>query len=126
MIQMIPSVFEPSAKETKPRFTADIEALRLRDAWEAYSVRHTFKPGDLIHQKPLVTIRKSINSNGFAIVIEILPEPIRDEHTYEMLDITIGYLDQDEDFVVMPVCSIRFEPVTDDVIKEIMERKNED
>jgi hypothetical protein len=105
---------EPS----RPKLAPDIEAIRLRDSYDALLVKHEFRPGMIVRQKPQAINYKEFGDNGLAIVIEVLAEPIivgldnpgSNRHR-ERQDIIVGSIEDERMFCLFHVDSRRFEPV---------------
>ncbi|NJL99048.1 MAG: hypothetical protein HC924_09650 [Synechococcaceae cyanobacterium SM2_3_2] len=97
--------------------TAKVQAGKLKELYESFSFQHVFSEGSLIQWKPnLKTMRKPYY-NEPGIVIKVLDEPIyRDledsESVYfrEPLDLIVGLIDNDDDFIVLHFDSRRFMP----------------
>ena len=102
----------------------DIDALL--GAQQALSRRHTFKPGDLVRWKRTpqglsLSNRKRPHANELAVVVGVLKEPVRladeqvdsgDPTWREPLDLQLGLLHDDGDFLVYHFDSARFEPAS--------------
>lgn len=89
---------------------------RLTELAEIYNKDYEFKVGDIVRWKPFMKNRKSPPENTPAIVMEILEHPFSDESevgsTYfrEPLDIVLGTIHSDGEFLLYHFCSKRFEP----------------
>ena len=88
----------------------------LKAAFETFSVKHSFKPGDIVRWKDGL---KNKASEGPFIVVEVLPEPIFDTFAIpvspyfrERLDILLGKIEETEGaFLILHYDSRRLEPV---------------
>jgi hypothetical protein len=96
------------------------QAAVLQDRLELLNRPHTFKAGDLVQWKAGLTNRKLPILGQPAIVVEVLAAPVKDTSdktgsTYygETLDVRLGVLDPDGDFMVFHLPSVRFEPFND-------------
>ena len=87
----------------------------LKDCLERLNQKETFKPGDIVQWKSGL---KNKRSDGPFIVVNILAEPITDAtdesgspYFREPLDIVLGQVDQDGDFISYYYDSRRFTKV---------------
>jgi len=88
----------------------------LRKAGEAMREIHQFVPGDMIQWKPMLKNKKQPVYGEPVVVIEALTEPLVDTkdgagtaYFREPLDIIVGQLDDDDDFVFWHLDSRRME-----------------
>lgn len=115
----------------RPKLAPDIEAIRLRDALAALNVRHEFRPGMIVRQKPQAQSYQTLGGNDMAIVVELLDEPIIDDESEvgsayyrQRLDMIIGAIfprGARVTFNFYHVDSRRFEPVPEDEIAFLAE-----
>lgn len=99
---------------------SDIKILRLRDYQKKLSEKHSFAVGDLIKWKEGLRNKGIPKSEEPAVVVEVLDrinahfDEGKDSGTpyfKEKLDLRIGVIDPDDDFVTFWVDSERFEPL---------------
>ena len=88
----------------------------LKQAFETFNQKNTFKPGDIVEWKPGL---KHKRSEGPFVVVEVLGEPIVDAvsdpgwaYFREPLDLMIGTF-LDGDFVTFYYDSRRMQPVNE-------------
>lgn len=93
----------------------DVRQLRL--SYDRFLQNYNFQKGQVVKWKKGLKNRKFPEENQPAIVIEVLDEPIiqteRDSGTpyfREPLDIAIGIIDRDGDFLIFHYDKRRFEP----------------
>ena len=86
----------------------------LKQAFETFNQKNTFKPGDIVEWKPGM---KHKRSDGPFIVVEVLDEPIVDTENgagsayfREPLDLRLGTF-VDGDFLIFHYDSRRVQPV---------------
>ena len=86
----------------------------LKQAFETFNQKNTFKPGDIVEWKPGM---KHKRSDGPFIVVEVLDEPVVDAvaeagsaYFREPLDLRLGTF-VDGDFVIFHYDSRRMQPV---------------
>jgi len=102
------------------------EKHALVKAFEKFSEKHEFKPGDLVTWKPGMKNRTVPKLGEPAVVVEVLAEPILSEHPNdrahfpgspyyrEPRDIKLGVIDdRNDDFTVFHFDSRRFELYVD-------------
>lgn len=94
------------------------KAAKARAMYERFMRRHDFKPGQLVCWKPELKNRKYPAYGECGVVVKILPEPVTDTgndsgspYFREPLDIVLGFLDGDGDFITYHFDSRRFAPV---------------
>lgn len=84
----------------------------LVSAFASYSKSHVFTPGQLVQWKPLLKNKSFPHYGRPAVIVRMLDEPVvkKPERGIlaEELDIVIGYLDGEQDFVVAHAASRRF------------------
>ncbi|CAA7625680.1 hypothetical protein [Magnetospirillum sp. UT-4] len=92
-------------------------ADKLRQRFSSFNKTHSFKPGDIVRWKRGLKNRKLPNEADPAIVIEVFATPLKDPqhgsgspYFAEKLDISLGILDDEDDFVIYCFDSKRFEP----------------
>lgn len=88
---------------------------RLTACFQALCTEEAFKPGDLVQWKLGLKNKRRPAMGELAVVIEVLPSPIFDAHKgasvayfREPLDIRLGLLDEDGDFLIYHFDSRRF------------------
>ena len=93
------------------------QALRLRKAFDSFSEIKPLHPGDLVTWKDQMKNKRKPDYGQLAIVVEVLEEPIFDEdervasaYYGERLDVRLGFLDDEGDFVCFLFDSQRFKP----------------
>ena len=81
-----------------------------------YSERASLAPGELVRWKPGLRNKRLPQYGDPAIVIDVLAEPVVDNqyaadtpYFRERLDVVLGVVDEDEDFVAFHFDSARFE-----------------
>lgn len=91
------------------------DLVELRNRYETY---HTLKPGMLVRWKAGLKNKKRPEYNEPAIVMEVLLDPLRDNENgagsayyREPLDLLLGLIDGDGDFVIFHFDQRRFEPL---------------
>jgi hypothetical protein len=94
------------------------KAAKAQSMYERFMRRHEFRPGQLVCWKPELKNRKYPAYGECGVVVEVLPEPIMDGGNdsgspffREPLDIVLGFLDGDGDFITYHFDSRRFAPV---------------
>lgn len=94
---------------------------KLIQAYESMKKVNAFHPKQLVRWKQGLKNKSLPEYNEPAIVWEILSSPRFDDtesasagspYFHEPLDLVIGILDEDEDFVLFHVDSRRFEPIS--------------
>jgi hypothetical protein len=90
----------------------------LREAFKRFSEQNVFRPGMIVTWKMGLRNKKVPAENGYAIVVEVYDEPFYDPSrdagtsTYrEPLDLVLGVLDPDGDFVTFHYDKRRFRPI---------------
>jgi hypothetical protein len=90
---------------------------RLRQVYGEFQKRHEFKPGVVVRWKTGMKNKKFPRDDHPALVMEVLKTPLTDEtkdagSTYfrEPLDIVLGIIHPDGDFLTFYFDSRRFEP----------------
>jgi len=93
------------------------EAL-LRERLNSFLEKQYFQPGDLVQWKPGLKNKRLPQQDEMAVVVEMLPVPVTDQdkassgsYFLEPLDIKLGLLDEDGDFVIYHYDSRRFTKV---------------
>lgn len=99
-----------AAQDAAPR-----TVQRLRECFEALNTRFSFKPGDMVVWKPGLKNKKRPKIEEAAVVVEIIDPPVFDakkgagaQYFMEPLDLKLGVLDEDGDFIVYHFDSRRF------------------
>lgn len=105
-----------SRKNTEQKVVV-IDAEQLVHAYEQFTKKHTFKPGQLVTWKPGLKNFKRPNYGEPAIVVEVLDEPIYttqesagSPYFHMPMDIVLGLIDEEGDFLVFHFDSRRFQP----------------
>lgn len=118
----MPSLMDMMAMQeeegARPKLDADIERIRLRDCLGALNVKHEFRVGMIVRQKPQAVAYKQFGDNNQVIVVELLekaiisPERNAGSCNYRMrIDMIVGSLEGGKEFCLFHVDSRRFEPV---------------
>jgi len=91
--------------------------IALTAAFRSFQHRHQFAVGELVKWKPGFKITKRPDYDQPAVVVEVLDSPVFDGTTdagyisfRQPLDIILGFMDSDGDFVAYYFDSRRFEP----------------
>ncbi len=107
---------EPGSVTLEPEGEETVR-VRLKEAWKRLCNPHIFKPGDLVSWKPHLRNKRMPESDKPAIVVEKLSNPIYSAkedsgsaYFREPLDLVIGVIDDDGDFIVLYNDSRRFQP----------------
>jgi hypothetical protein len=94
------------------------KAKKARAMYERFMRRHELKPGQLVCWKPELKNRKYPAYGECGVVVSVLPEPVIDKgndagspYFHEPLDVVIGFLNGDGDFITFHFDSRRFAPV---------------
>jgi hypothetical protein len=85
-------------------------ASDLRRAFAHYQRDEDFRPGDLVQWKPMLRNRPYPAEGAPAVVVRYLqPTPSTDSSEQsEVLDLELGFLDGEQDFLVFAYSSARF------------------
>lgn len=104
--------------DSTPSLKGEELAVELRKRLQLYAAQHDFRPGMLVRQKPGLTIYKHPKPGSAAIVVNVFePEPIFNAEHFggtkygAQADLAIGFIDGDDDFMVIRVDSRRMEPI---------------
>ena len=96
------------------------KAAKARAMYERFMRRHEFRPGQLVCWKPELKNRKYPVYGECGVVVHVLPEPVIDAgndsgspYFREPLDIVLGFLDGEGDFITYHFDSRRFAPVVE-------------
>jgi hypothetical protein len=96
------------------------KAAKARSMYERFMRRHDFRPGQLVCWKPELKNRKFPAYGECGVVVNVLPEPVMDTgndsgspYFREPLDIVIGFLDGEGDFITYHFDSRRFAPINE-------------
>lgn len=99
------------------RQEAPVDPKNLKKAYNIYKKVNKFKVGQLVTWKPGMNNKKWPKPGEPAVVIEVLSEPIIDDREgysnpfcTEPLDLKLGILRDNEDFMVFLFSSIRMMP----------------
>ena len=102
-----------------PQGTLTEQAEQLKAAYEVFGKRCTFSAGQLVQGKRGMKNRRRPLTGQPAIVLEVLPTPVLDTNPAdssaatpyfrEPLDLVLGLLDSDGDFLIFYYDSRRFE-----------------
>jgi len=87
----------------------------LQERMRSFCETTCFQPGDLVQWKPGLKNKKLPKADQLAVVVEMLPVPVSDEeksasgsYFLEPLDMKLGLIDEDGDFVIFHYDSRRF------------------
>lgn len=101
-------------RSDKSNLSKEEKVELLKKRYSAFSKKESFKSGDLVKWKPGLRNKGGLNYDEFAIVVDVLNEPIFDPkkdsgspYFKEPLDLVIAFLDTDNDFIVLHVDSRR-------------------
>ena len=93
-------------------------AAVLKERLTIFSETTCFQPGDLVQWKAGMKNKRLPAADQLAVVVETLPVPVTDEdkgssgsYFLEPLDIKLGMIDDDGDFVIFHYDSRRFHKV---------------
>jgi hypothetical protein len=94
------------------------KATKARSMYERFMRRHEFRPGQLVRWKPELKNRTFPAYGECGVVVRVLPEPVTDggndsgtRYFREPLDIVLGFVDEDGDFITYYYDSRRFAPI---------------
>lgn len=97
--------------------TPEERADLLRRRYKLFLEKHEFVPGQLVKWKEGLKNKRRPGYGEPAIVIKVLPEPILDKsgdagspYFREPLDLLLGVIDEDGDFIIFHYDKRRFEP----------------
>ncbi len=92
--------------------------LRLLELEASLRVQHAFEPGDLVRFKDGLRNKRRPGDGEVAVVVEHLADPVFDTeegsgspYFREPLDLIVGLIDDDGDFVTYYVDSRRMQPI---------------
>lgn len=98
-----------------------VETLKQRH--QTFLATNDFKPGDIVQWKPGMRHKRS---HGPFVVAEVFDEPVfgvgessRSAYFREPLDLVLGAIDKDGDFVLFHHDSRRFEPYNGETIDSL-------
>lgn len=113
MKRALADMLERATEDTSEQTDDPNIALKLEAAFENFQADHDFRAGQLVQWKRGFKHKKSA---GPFVVIDVLDEPIFDNeesagspYFREPLDIVLGYIDNDADFVTFYYDHRRFE-----------------
>jgi len=97
------------------------KAAKARAMHERFMRRHEFQPGQLVRWKPELKNRKYPAYGECGVVVSVLAEPVMDAgndsgspYYREPLDIVLGFVDGDGDFITYHFDSRRFAPILEE------------
>ncbi len=89
---------------------------QIRDIQQSFlDEPHHFERGDIVRWKKMLKNKRLPHKNQPAVVVEVLDNPIHDDfnsatpYFREPLDIALGMIDEDDEFMVFHYDSRRFE-----------------
>ena len=92
------------------------QAKQLRELYRRLSVRHEFRPGQLVRWKPGLKYRAYPHYDEPAVVVRVLPQPVYDDETNsdskyfrEPLDVQLAVI-RDDSYHLYYYDSSKFEP----------------
>ena len=107
-----------STKEEDSSLSFDEIKNIIYKRYVAFNTKNNFNVGDFVQWKPGLKNKKRPRYNQPAIIMELLDHPVFDTekdsgspYFREPLDMVIGFLDSDNDFMLFHCDSRRFEPV---------------
>lgn len=116
LIEMLSGQRDEHRKEM-PELNAQADAMQLKEYFASINQRHDFAVGDLVTWKPGMSFKKRPRVGQAAIVAQILESPIeRPDKEYggayatESLDMVIGVIDSEGDYLEYFADSRRFQP----------------
>ncbi|MCU0782758.1 MAG: hypothetical protein MUF81_01660 [Verrucomicrobia bacterium] len=96
---------------------AEVTATKLKEFLTSFDTRHSFEKGMLVEWKPGLQNKKKPRYGEPGIVVEVLGVPVlgqTDEsgsaYFREPLDLIVGFIEDDGDFVVFHYDQRRFKP----------------
>jgi len=99
----------------QPQDAAPRVVQRLRECFEALNTRVQFKRGDMVVWKPGLKNKKRPKLDEAAVVVDVLDPPVFDakkgagaQYFMEPLDLKLGVIDEDGDWIVYHFDSRRF------------------
>jgi hypothetical protein len=111
----IKTVLKQNPEQVVKGYEAD--GQKLQSAYDGLFQTHTFQPRQLVKWKKGLKNKKLPKEGQPAIVLEVLTAPLdqveRDSgspYFREPLDIVLGVIDEDEDFMIFHFDKRRFEP----------------
>jgi hypothetical protein len=109
-------LIEKRVKEREQVLSPDHKA-RVLALYESLITVHEFQPGQLVKWKGGMKNKRRPDEGAPAIVIDVLAEPVLDTESgpssvyfREPLDLIVGVLDSDDEFLIIHVDRRRFEP----------------
>lgn len=108
----------------KPKTAEEAKEIgkAVRERLQVFSKKHEFRPGMLVEWKPGLRNKKRPAYGEPAVVVEVLSDPAlstNDEsgsqYFREPLDLIVGVLDPDGDFVLFHYDGRRFQPFGENV-----------
>jgi hypothetical protein len=107
---------EPDSEREKEISYGQEHLDRLKQACENFLIKENFKVGQIVKWKENLKNRRFPRRNQPAIVVQVLDEPVvstDDEsgspYFLEKLDIVLGVMDKDDNFITFYYDSSRFE-----------------
>lgn len=101
----------------RPVLTPEEMLLRLKRAFDVFQQQHELRAGQIVKWKPGLQNKRLPSYGDPAIVLEVLDDPVVDNsntaggpYFREKLDVVLGVIDPDGDFLGFHFDSRRFEP----------------
>jgi len=111
---LVRALIASRSKSEKNNLSKEEKIELLEKRYSAFSDKEVFKPGELIKWKPGLRNKGGLKYDDFAIVVDVLQDPIFDTekdsgspYFKEPLDMLVAFLDSDNDFIVLHVDSRR-------------------
>lgn len=111
---LIKALLASRNKSEKENLSFEEKAELLRKRYLAFSQQEVFEPGELVKWKPGLRNKGGLGYGDVAIVVDVFQEPIFDTkkdsgspYFREPLDLSVAFLDSDNDFIVLHVDSRR-------------------
>jgi hypothetical protein len=116
-IPKVLSLLEKKKESEQPKSYGEDDVKQLQESYDSFLQNHDFKKGELVKWKRGLKNRKFPEENQPAIVTELLDEPIINSESNsgtpyfrEPLNIALGIIDRDGDFLIFHYDKRRFEP----------------
>ena len=115
------SLLEKNKESEQPKSYGENDVKQLQESYDSFLRNYEFKKGEVVKWKKGLKNRRLPEENQPAIVIEVLDEPIINSESNsgtpyfrEPLNIALGIIDRDGDFLIFHYDKRRFEPYIGD------------